>query len=46
LPKIVAEIEELKKQILNQKMEIMVKQKTIKTEISRLQGLDYTREVK
>jgi hypothetical protein len=31
LPKIVAEIEELKKQILNQ---TMVKQKTIKTEIS------------
>jgi hypothetical protein len=34
LPKIVAELEELKKQILNQKRGIMVKQKTIKTEIS------------
>jgi hypothetical protein len=45
LPKIVAEIEELK-QILNQKMETMVKQKTIKTEISPL-GLDCTgKEVK
>jgi hypothetical protein len=38
LPKIVAEIEELKKQILNQKMETMVKQKTIKTEISPYWG--------
>jgi hypothetical protein len=33
LPKIVAELE-LKKTILNQKRGIMVKQKTIKTEIS------------
>jgi hypothetical protein len=30
LPKIVAEIEELKKQILNQKMETMVKQRPSK----------------
>jgi UDP-3-O-acyl-N-acetylglucosamine deacetylase len=37
--KIVAEIEELKKQILNQKMEIMVKQKTINTEVSNGVGL-------
>jgi hypothetical protein len=46
LPKIVAEIEELK-QILNQKMETMVKQKTIKTEISLTGvGLHTGKEVK
>jgi hypothetical protein len=44
LPKIVAEIEE---QILNQKMETMVKQKTIKTEISLTGvGLHTGKEVK
>jgi UDP-3-O-acyl-N-acetylglucosamine deacetylase len=39
LPKIVAEIEELKKQILNQKMETMVKQRPSKQKFHLL-GLD------